>query len=150
MQIAKHKFLELKYYELAEKTRQDILKGSIDAVSKTVDAKITSRVWYNKSGSKFVDTGLSLLPKTSKKFFNVLPLIEIDSLKSYIVGMKSKFYFEKFEKLTAQLNVQCEVINNWMNELIRILCKPLLSHDKTPDGEEYEGSLKIKIKRHVI
>ena len=141
LQIAKHKFLELKYYELAEKTRQDILKGSIDAVSKTVDAKITSRVWYNKSGSKFVDTGLSLLPKTSKKFFNVLPLIEIDSLKSYIVGMKSKFYFEKFEKLTAQLNVQCEVINNWMNELIRILCKPLLSHDKTPDGEEYEGSI---------
>lgn len=141
LQIAKHKFLELKYYDLAEQTRQDILKGSIDSVSKTVDAKITSRVWYNKSDSKFVDTGVSLLPKTSKKFFNVLPIIEIESLKSYIIGMKSKFYFEKFEKLSTQLNVQCEVINNWMNELIRILCKPLLSHDKTPDGEEYEGSI---------
>ncbi|KSA01875.1 uncharacterized protein AC631_02331 [Debaryomyces fabryi] len=138
---AKHKFLELKYYDLAEQTRQDILKGSIEAVGKAVDSKITSRVWYNKNGEKFVDTGLTLLPKTSKKFFNVLPTIQVDSLKSYIVGMKSKFYFEKFERLATQLNVQCEVINNWMSELIRILCKPLLSHDKTPDGEEYEGSI---------
>lgn len=141
LEIGEHRFLELKYYEYAEEARQDILRLSMQTVNKTIESKILSRVWYTKKDSDFIDSGTLLLPKTSKKFFNALPIIDIDSLQNYVVGMKSNFYLDKLRRLVTQLNSQCDIINNWMNELVRILCKPLISHDNTPDGEEYEGSI---------
>lgn len=152
--VSEHKYLELKYYELAEITRQDILKSSIQTVNRAVNSKILSRLWYNNKDSNFIDSGLNLLPKTSKKFFNALPTINTDTLKDFVMGMKSKFYVEKLERLVIQLNAQCQVINEWMLDMIRILSKPLLSHDKTPDGEEYEESIedqdKVSCYLHVL
>ena len=137
----KHRLLELHYYDKAEVCRRDILKSSIDNVSRSVNSKIISRTWYCKADEHPVDDGTMLIPRTSKKFFNALPLIKIDYLKDWVTGMKPKFYVEKFEKLVYQLNREAELSNQWVGALVAILCKPLISHDQNPDGEEYEESI---------
>lgn len=137
----KHRLLELHYYDKAEVCRRDILKSSIDNVSRSVNSRILSRTWYCRGDENPVDDGTMLIPRTSKKFFNALPLIKMDYLKDCVTGMKPKFYVEKFEKFVYQLNREAELSNQWVNALVKILCKPLISHDQNPDGEEYEESI---------
>lgn len=136
---AKNRFLEHEYYGLAERVRERILQGSIKAVMQSVKLRITSRGLYQES--EFYDRGEIQFPKNSKKLFKYLPLIDIEYLEASVVGMKSKLFYNKIQNISKQLNKQARTINMWMDELLRILCKPLLSHDKTPDGAEYEESI---------
>lgn len=139
--IEKCKYLELKYYALAESTRQEILLGSIINVAATVKTRITSRGW-SREAVPFVDDGIQILPKTSKKFFMNIPEIKIDDFSNFVVSMRLKVFLEKLQRVIELLNGQAHIINHWMGDLVEILCKPLLSHDKDPNGEEYEESIK--------
>jgi E3 ubiquitin-protein ligase SHPRH len=131
-----HQFQEQYYYSLAESTRQLILDVSMKAVRSLVKSKLSREAY-----SDFSDDGTQNIPKGSKKLFKHLPIIDVSTLEQYIATMKSKVYYDRVLKLVLQLNQQASVINTWMDELIDILCRPLLSHDKTPDGAEYEESI---------
>lgn len=135
----KHKFLELKFYDLAEDCRRVILNSSIKGVAKAVSQRITSRPFY-KDGL-FLNDGTSLLSKSTRAHFDKVPEISIASLYREVGGVKSNLYLKKVESLINQLNRQAEVINKWTSDLVRILCKPLFNEGKSPDGEEYEESL---------
>ncbi|XXZ97957.1 hypothetical protein QA089_000437 [Meyerozyma guilliermondii] len=136
-----HRALEQQYYDFAEHTRQDLLKGSIKSVEKVVKSRITNRGWYDDNGKLKEDNGDVLLPKTSRKFFRFAPTINVSHLKDETVGIRQTLYFDKVKRISDQLNAQALVINKWMSTLVEILCKPLVSHDKDPNGEEYEQSI---------
>lgn len=140
-ELEKHRLMEQRYYDDAEHARQDLLKGSIKTVDKIVHLRITSRGWYDENGKVVEDSGETLLPKTSRKFFRFAPIIGMSHLKQETVGIKQTLYVEKVSRICTQLNTQAAVINKWMSSLVEILCKPLVSHDKDPNGEEYEQSI---------
>ncbi|CAH2351469.1 hypothetical protein CLIB1423_03S07008 [[Candida] railenensis] len=149
-----HQFQEQFFYGLAEKVREKILESTIKGVSKAVKYRITSRELYYKDINEISDSGHHHLQKSSKKLFKCIPLIDLESLEDNILGMRAKIFFDHVNILAKQLNEQAKVLNEWMEALIAILCKPLLMHDKTPDGAEYEESIddqdKVSCYLHVL
>ena len=138
---AKLKFLELKYYDLAEATRGEILRGSISSVENAVKTRISTRGRYYDGPGEFVDNGTTLIPRNSKKFFMVIPIIETDYFVDYSIFFKIKLFVDKLNRLILELNTQANTINNWMQNLVSILCTPLLTLDKNPVGNEYEETI---------
>lgn len=137
--VEKYQYLELQYYSLAESIRQTILKSSLANVLKVLNIRILSRGWYKEAD--FIDEGETLLPKTSRKFFKLLPLIDSSYLTELSYSMQVKVFLDKFHSIANRLNEQANLINQWTNDLINILSKPLLTSDKDPNGDEYEESI---------
>lgn len=135
------KHMEQNYYGLAENLRLQLLHSSIAHVDKSVDSRIKNREYFGSEKGKFVDDGSILLPKSTKKFFKRIPYVSIDDIGGYVGGTKSRSYYIKLKSLSDQLNTHTEVVNEWMSNLIEILSRPVLSHDKDPNGEEYEKSI---------
>lgn len=133
------KFLEQSYYDLAEDIRSELLQGSIVAVDKAITTRFKKREAFKSSA--LIDDGSQLLPKSTRKVFKSLPIIETSDFEDQVSGMKSKVFVNRVKSLIQQLNNQAEVINDWMAQLIEILSSPLLTHDKDPNGEEYEKSI---------
>lgn len=148
----KNKFLELNYYSLAEDCRKDILKHSIKDVDVVTSKRIRTRTTIDEGA--WVNDGEELFPKTSKKFVIAIPLIEVHDVAELVGDMKIKQLISQFTKLIAQLNDQAKVINEAVQLLVEVLCNPLLTSDKSPDGEEYEQSIQDQDKAscllHVI
>lgn len=145
LEVFRAKHQERCYYVEAEAIRQRLLKGSIANVEKAVESRIKNREFFasSKPNSEnlLVDDGSLFLPKSTKKFFKDLPIIQISDLEETVLGIKAKLFFNRVNSLVTQLNNQAIVINEWMGELIKILCMPLLSFEKDPNGEEYEKSI---------
>lgn len=140
------KHLERCYYQEAESIRRQVLKGSIANVSKAVETRIKTRDFFSsqsttKTDNILKDNGSLLLPKSTKKFFKEIPIMEISEMQETIIGIKPKFFLNRVNSLVDQLNNQASMINSWMSELIKILCAPLLSFENDPNGEEYEKSI---------
>ncbi|KAK6199919.1 SNF2 family N-terminal domain-containing protein [Scheffersomyces amazonensis] len=135
------KYLESKFYELAESTRGELLQGTIYNVNLSVETRIKSRGWYLDLVDAYSDKGDTLLPKNSKKFFSAIPLIDTDAFADHSIVMKVKIFCDKLYKIVDELNKQAIEINNWMKDLIRILCTPVLTQDKSPAGTEYEETI---------
>lgn len=139
LETDKSKFLELSYYALAEECRKDILKHSI----KDVDVITTKRLQLRSviEEGTWTNDGETIFPKSSKKLFTAIPLIEVFDISELIGGIRTKQVTDQFMKLVVQLNTQAKLINETVQQLITVLCNPLLSSDKSPDGEEYEQSI---------
>ncbi|EGW32956.1 uncharacterized protein SPAPADRAFT_70901 [Spathaspora passalidarum NRRL Y-27907] len=131
------KYCESKYYDLAESTRGEILASSGIVVSRAIAQRITSREQFIPTE----DNGTTLLPRTTKKFFKNIPLIST-SFSGYAMTFTVQSYVDKLARLCQSLNNQAMVINQWMDELVEILCRPLLSQDQDPSGNEYEETIK--------
>lgn len=140
-EVLKLKYLEQQYYQLAERTRQRLLKSSTLNVKNAVGSRIQNREYFAKDESELIDTGTLVIPKTTRKFFKQLPIIKIDELSQEVIGMKIKFYFLKVQKFSEMLNAQARLINQWISELIKVLCSPLLNLDQDPNGQEYEKTI---------
>uniref|UniRef100_A0A0L0NRG2 RING-type domain-containing protein n=1 Tax=Candidozyma auris TaxID=498019 RepID=A0A0L0NRG2_CANAR len=137
--IEQHRYLELKYYELAEQCRKDILRHSIKDVHNVTNKRILNKPSMDKT--KFVNDGQSIFPKTSRKLIKGLPKIDINELRQLVGTAKVKQTMFQFENLIVELNKQASVISDFVEQLVQVLCNPLLSDEKSPDGEEYEKSL---------
>lgn len=139
LEVEKNKFLELKYYSLAEECRQDILKHSI----KDVDVITTKRIKAKDiiDENTWVNNGEDTFPKTSKKLCTAIPLIDALGIGELVGDMKSKQLIDQFTKLFDQFNSQAKIINELVLLLVTVLCNPLLTSEKSPDGEEYEQSI---------
>ncbi|EMG47177.1 hypothetical protein G210_2518 [Candida maltosa Xu316] len=135
-----HQEIEASYYEKAERVRGQILSGSIANVTKIVESKITSRGFYFED--TFTDTGGNLLPKTSKKFFNALPIMEVSDLDNYVMTPDARVFVSRLKRFLTDLNMQAKVMNEWMVDLVALLTAPVISQDKSPDGNEYDETIK--------
>lgn len=139
IEVEKNKFLETNYYSLAEECRKDILKHTIRDVDVVTAKRIQNRATIDEG--TWVNDGADVFPKTSKKLFTAIPLIEVQDVGDIVGDIKSKQLFEQFLKLFGQLNAQAKVMNELVQNLTTVLCNPLLTSDKSPDGEEYEQSI---------
>lgn len=138
-EMEKNKFLEQNYYSLAEECRKDILKHSIKDVDLVTSKRLTSRSIIKQD--TWVNNGDVTIPKSSKKLCTAIPLIDISDVNQFVGDMKTKQLINQFNKLFTQLNEQAKVINEFVQQLLTVLSNPLLSSEKSPDGEEYEQSI---------
>lgn len=132
-----NKYLEQVYYDLAEDCRKEILKHSIKDVAAITSKRITTR----DTIEAWVNDGYTIFPKSSRKLFNAIPRLEIQDIRGLVGGIKTKQLVDQLMLLAAELNTQAEVINDNVAQLVETLCNPLLTTDKSPDGEEYEQSI---------
>lgn len=137
--IERHKHLELKYYEQAEQCRKEILKHSIKEVHESLKKRILNKAIMDRKS--FVNDGQSSFPKTSSKLLKGLPKIQIEELKELVGTAKVKHLMTQINTVVQELNKQAEVISDFVEQLVQLLSNPLLSDEKSPDGEEYEKSL---------
>lgn len=135
----RNKHLETTYYDLAEQCRKEILRHPIKDVATVTAKRLTDRSAIEDGD--WVNDGRKVLPKTSKKLFTYIPLIELEDIRDLTSDMKSRHLVEQFLKLVTQLNNQALVLNENAKHLMTVLTNPLLSTEKTPDGEEYEQSI---------
>lgn len=137
--VERHKHLELKFYELAEQSRKDMLRHSIKEVYDATTKRIINKPVMDKK--KMVNDGVSSFPKTSKRLLKGVPIIDIEQWQALVGTSKLRQIMFQFNTVITELNNQAEVISSFVNQLIELLCNPLLSDEKSPDGEEYEKSL---------
>ena len=131
--------LESIYYEKAEKIRGRLLESSINAVAKSIDSRIKSRGFY--FDEPFIDHGDKLLPKTSKKFFNALPLLDHRDWENYIINPRVSSLVNQLKEFLEMLNNQAKEMNNFMDVILNNLQSPLVSQKCSPLGNEYEEKL---------
>ena len=115
--------MESIYYDKAEKIRGRLLEASIKAVTKNVETRIKSRgLYFDKP---ITDYGDSLLPKTSKKFFNALPIMDHSDWSNYVMHPQVSVLVNKVQRFLTLLNNQGDVMNKSMQELLGSLQAPL-------------------------
>lgn len=139
LEVERNKYLELNYYSLAEECRQDILKHSIKDVNVVTAKRIKTRNVIDED--TWINNGEETFPKSSKKLCTAIPLIDAQDIGELVGDMKSKQLITQFVKLFIQLNSQAKVVNEFVQQLVKVLCNPLLTSEKSPDGEEYEQSI---------
>ncbi|PVH17708.1 uncharacterized protein CXQ87_000601 [Candidozyma duobushaemuli] len=137
--VERHKHLESKFYELAEQSRKDMLRHSIKEVHDATTKRILNRPVMDRK--KMVNDGVSSFPKTSKRLLKGVPIIDIEQWQALVGTTKLRQIMFQFTSVITELNNQAEVISSFVDQLIELLCNPLLSDEKSPDGEEYEKSL---------
>lgn len=131
------KELELFYYDAAEKCRSEILEHSLKDVASTTARRLSSRDRLEKQ--HWVNDGEVSFSK-SKKLIVSFPQIKVN-LSRYTSNIKAHQLMEKFGRLIGELNAQAEVITTNLESLVLVLSSPVLSNEKSPDGEEYEQSI---------
>lgn len=139
LKVERHKHLELTFYELAEQSRKDLLRYSIKDVHDTTKKRILNKPIMDRR--KMINDGLVGFPKTSKRLMKGIPIIDIEQWQDLIGTTKVRQLMSQFSFLISELNNQAEVISEFVDQLTELLCNPLLSDEKRPDGEEYEKSL---------
>lgn len=137
--VERNKYLESTFYDLAEECRKEILKHPIKEVANIIAKRITERSTIE--AGEWVNDGSKSFPKTSKKLFMAIPDIDLEAITDIVADVKSMQLVEQFVKLVKQLNTQAELINENTQLLKTVLTNPLLTTEKTPDGEEYEQSI---------
>ncbi|RCK54500.1 putative ATP-dependent helicase IRC20 [Candida viswanathii] len=141
--------LEEIYYEKAEKIRGRLLAVSMKGVRTSIETRIKSRGFYFEEPP--IDYGERLLPKTSKKFFNAIPTMEVSDWEDYVMNPQVLARVNDVKAFVTALNDQAEVMNNTMKELLDCLQTPLIAPDEAPLGNEYEDTLndQEKISMHI-
>lgn len=142
LEAEKHKHLELRFYELAEECRKDILSHSIKEAEVATNKRLSSRSCITKND--WSNDGNTMFSKSMKKLVMSLPPIEIPDLMELAADNRVKQLVGQFSKVVAQFNHQAEIINENIEELYRILLIPLTSTEESPDGEEYDNSIQYQ------
>ncbi|KAI5965296.1 uncharacterized protein KGF55_001516 [Candida pseudojiufengensis] len=136
---------ESKYYELAETIRARILQPVVKQLNKTINSKIDSREFYFSEDSVAQDLGDELYPKTSKKFFNQIPIMNIEELSNLVSTPRVQSFVSKAEKTITKLNEKAEVINEEFKKLISILREPVTDLSRQPDENDYQNNLESQL-----
>ncbi|KAI1199525.1 SNF2 family N-terminal domain-containing protein [Nemania serpens] len=113
--------LEAEGYELARKIRREILQEPLAKASKLM-RKLQERA----------DT---------QSFVEIPEIITLD-----LRGIESGQITEDLEALSAFLNEQADMIDEWREHVIQLLLKPLVDTEDEEEitGEEYEDSTKVQ------
>lgn len=135
----RHKFLESKFYGLAEECRESILKHTIKEAQQVTVKNITGKGFIFEQDWK--NDGSKILPKSNRKLVMTMPRIEIEDLKSFIGNSKVKEILTQVSHLIHELNLQADYIRALIENLQLVLCNPLMSDERNPNGSEYGKSL---------
>lgn len=138
-EIAIHKHLESVFYSKAEASRNEILSLPLKEFENTSVKKLQKMKLINKQ--EFVNDGQKMFPKTTKSLLLYFPVIELDDLQGMTWNILTREFVVSYLLITHQLNKQVEFLNELLVELKGVLESPLLSIDKSPDGEEYAQSI---------
>ncbi|KAK8001794.1 rad8 and Rdh54p [Apiospora marii] len=116
-----HEKLEVEYYEVAKDIRKEILQDAHDKAAKHM-AKLSE----DAVTQSFVE----------------MPEFQFITHK----GLESRRVLENFEELGGVLDEQANLIDDWREQVIQILLRPLVDEDGEGEitGEEYEDSTKIQ------
>ncbi|KAK9368135.1 SNF2 family N-terminal domain-containing protein [Lipomyces kononenkoae] len=113
-----NKELEDKFYGLAEQARRELLQESESKAQKLMNAVISM---------------------AKKHEFVEIPEIErVDELEGALEGRST---INKARTISAVLNEQANLLDEWREKVISLLCQKLVDRDAEPDGEEYGESL---------
>lgn len=134
-----HKFLELVYYSMAEECRKDLLQHTIEEVNAVISKRLSTKNAVHPGD--WINDGEAAFPKSSNRLILCVPAIEIDDVSGLVSDQKSSALVDLVLKLAHQLNTQAAKINNFVARLHELLLRPLLTTEKSPDGEEYENSI---------
>ncbi|CAK9439575.1 uncharacterized protein LODBEIA_P36750 [Lodderomyces beijingensis] len=133
---------ETKFYELAEQIRALILKQSLEQLGKALRERIFDRTFYTNWDQSLVDEGLWLLPKTSKRFFNVLPTIKIAELEELALNATVATFIRNLKRTVEPLNKNASELNSGFKELVDLLSEKVTEKSTNPDDNEYDNGLK--------
>lgn len=112
--------LEVEGYEAANQIRKEILRGI-----------------HNKASSYMTE----LTKKAKVQAFVEIPEFTWD-LKA---GIESTRVLQKFEEVGSLLNDQANLVDEWREQVIQLLLRPLVDQEEDEiTGEEYEQSTKIQ------
>ncbi|KAK8110589.1 uncharacterized protein PG998_007046 [Apiospora kogelbergensis] len=113
--------VEVEYYEIAKEIRKEILQEAHDKA-----AKHMTRLSQDAATQSFVE----------------LPEFQFVLDK----GLESRRVLENLEELAGVLDEQANLIDDWREQVIQILLRPLVDEDGEAEitGEEYEDSTKIQ------
>ncbi|KAK8857190.1 E3 ubiquitin-protein ligase [Apiospora arundinis] len=116
-----HENLEVEYYEIAKEIRKEILQEAHDKA-----AKHMTRLSQDAATQSFVE----------------MPEFKFILHK----GLESRRVLENLEELGGVLDEQANLIDEWREQVIQILLRPLVDEDGEAEitGEEYEDSTKIQ------
>lgn len=137
--VEKHKHLESKFYDLAEQCRKEILKHAIHDAHTAVEKRITGK--GSVEAKDWINDGTTAFSKTSRRLIKSTPQIKLDDLHELVGSTKVRQVLTQFDVLIRELNRQSDLIRDLVENLALVLCNPLLSDEKSPDGEEYEKSI---------
>lgn len=130
---------ETKYYELAEDVRMRILKSSVKQFNKTLTARISGRGFLFPIETDFVDDASNLLPKSSKKFFNKIPLIDLEDLSLFAITPQVQSFLNKITRFINDLNESSQEINTKFGKLIELLLEPVDKKELELDKKKRKG-----------
>ncbi|KAK8047572.1 rad8 and Rdh54p [Apiospora saccharicola] len=120
-QFKEHEKREMEYYEVAKEIRKEILQDAHDKAAKHMD---------------------KLSDDAGTQSFVEMPEFEFITHK----GLESRRVLENLEELGGVLDEQANLIDDWREQVIQILLRPLVDEDSEGEitGEEYEDSTKIQ------
>ncbi|KAI0540999.1 SNF2 family N-terminal domain-containing protein [Xylaria digitata] len=112
---------EIEGYELAQKIRREILQGPFTKASKLIK-KLQERA-------------------NNQSFVEISEIVTSD-----LHGLKSGQIVTDLQTLSTSLNEQAEVIDEWREQVIQLLLKPLVDAENEEDktGEEFEDSTMVQ------
>lgn len=134
-----HKFLELVYYSMAEECRKDLLQHTIEEVKTVISKRLSTKNAVHPGD--WINDGEAAFPKSSSRLILCMPVIDIDDVGGLVSDQKSSALVDLVLKLANQLNTQAAKVNSFVGRLHELLLRPLLTTEKSPDGEEYENSI---------
>ncbi|KAK9373080.1 SNF2 family N-terminal domain-containing protein [Lipomyces chichibuensis] len=113
-----NKELEDEYYGLAEKARRELLQES------------------ESKAQKLMNTVISIA-----KNHEYVEIPEIESVDELQGALECRSTVNKARTISAILNEQANLLDEWREKVITLLCQKLVDRDAEPDGEEYSESL---------
>lgn len=118
-QVAQYQEMEAKYYELAKRTRLEMMREARAQATRLMDVV--------------------------QKKANAQAFVEIPPFESLGGGggIESRRIFEAMDELSEQLDNQAALIDEWREKLIQLLLKPLVDSedDQELKGDEFEVSV---------
>ncbi|KAI5960887.1 hypothetical protein KGF57_001819 [Candida theae] len=147
---------ETKYYELAEHARVKILKGVVKQFNKISKNRISNRGYLFPIETDFVDDASSLLPKSSKKFFNKIPVIDIDDLTPFAITPKVQSFLKKVTTFLNKINNNAKEFNGKFPRLVELLLEPVdkkdtevVSKERQEESDEKEDTIDNDYEKHL-
>lgn len=145
---------ETKYYELAEDVRAQILKSTVKQFKKISWSRISGRGYLFPVDADFIDDASNLLPKSSKKFFNKLPIIDMDDLSPFAITPKVQSFLSRVTTFINELNSSSSKFNTKFETLVKLLLEPVDKKDievvdKKKELDSEEDSIDNDYEKHL-
>ncbi|KAK6080242.1 SNF2 family domain-containing protein [Seiridium cupressi] len=140
-------FIASAYFQI--KSKEDMTKPDSDDFKRLEKLEIDGYEKANQIRQEIlqeVHSKASLyMTKLSQKA-NTQSFVDIPEFQCHLrAGLETRRHLEEYQELVGVLNEQAEFVDEWREEVIQLLLKPLVDQEVDEiTGEEYENSTKIQ------